>query len=108
MLVEQHLLPRRARTGLRLLEDSSSFPAQAENVLQAAAGASSSAFLREKRQRGRGGTGGGAGGGVEREQGEESEFPEEAKVANGEKEQEVERQWRRGGGAFKFGFQVQG
>jgi hypothetical protein len=43
----------------------------------------------EKRQRGRGGTGGGAGGGVVREQGEELECSEEAKEANGEKEQEV-------------------
>ena len=51
----------------------------------------------EKRQRGRGGTGGGAGGGVEREQGEASECTEEAKEANGEKEQEVEGQ--SGGGA---------
>ena len=44
-------------------------------------------------------TGSGAGGGVEREKGEESECTEEAKEANGEKEQEVEGQWRRGGGA---------
>jgi hypothetical protein len=44
----------------------------------------------EKRQRGREGTGGGARGGVEREQGEESECSEEAKEANGKKEQEVE------------------
>jgi hypothetical protein len=43
-------------------------------------------------------TGGGAGG-VEREKGEESECTEEAKEANGEKEQEVEGQWRRGVGA---------
>ena len=46
----------------------------------------------EKRQRGRGGTGGGAGAGVEQEQGEASECTEEAKEANGEKEQEVEGQ----------------
>jgi hypothetical protein len=30
-------------------------------------------------------------------------FTEEAKESNGEKEQEVEGQWRRGGGALKFG-----
>jgi hypothetical protein len=41
------MLPRRARTGPRLREDSS-LPAQAESVLQAAAGASSGAFLREE------------------------------------------------------------
>ena len=64
----------------------------------------------EKRQRGRGGTGGGAGGGVEREQGEAPECSEEAKETNGEIEQEVlrGRQWRRGGGALKFGFRAQG
>ena len=62
----------------------------------------------EKRQRGRGGTGGGAGGGVEREQGEASECTEEAQEANGEKEQEVEGQWRRGSGALKFVFRVEG
>ena len=60
----------------------------------------------EKRQRGRGGTGGGAGGGVEREQ--EEVCSEEAKEANGEKEQEVEGQWRRGSGALKFVFRVEG
>ncbi len=47
-------------------------------------------------------------GGVEREQGEESECTKEAKDANGEKEQEVEGQRQRGGGALKFGFRVQG
>ena len=62
----------------------------------------------EKRQRGRGGAGVGAGRGDEPEQGEESEFSMEAKEANGEKEQEVEGQWRRGGGDVKFGFKVQG
>ncbi len=51
----------------------------------------------QKRQRGRGGTGGGARGGVEREV---SECSEGAKEAKGEKEV----QWRRGGGALKFGF----
>jgi hypothetical protein len=60
-----------------------------------------------KRQRGRDGTGGGAGG-VERVQGEESECTEVAKKANGEKEQDVEGQWRRGGGASKFGLRAQG
>ena len=33
---------------------------------------------------------------------------EEAKEANGENVLEVEGQWRRGGGASKFGFRVQG
>ena len=56
----------------------------------------------EKRQRGRGGTGGGAGGVVEREQGEASKCSEEAQKANGEKDQEVEGQLRRGGDALKF------
>ena len=60
-----------------------------------------------KRERGRGGTGG-AGGGVEREHVEESECSEEAKEANGEKVQVAEGQWRRGSGALKFGFSVQG
>jgi antitoxin component YwqK of YwqJK toxin-antitoxin module len=32
----------------------------------------------------------------------------EDKKANGEMEQEVEGQWRRGGGALKFRFRVQG
>ena len=32
----------------------------------------------------------------------------EAKEENGGKEQEVEGQWRRGGGALKFGFRAQG
>ena len=44
----------------------------------------------------------------EREQGEESECTEEAQEAYGKKEQEVEGQWRRGSGALKFGFRVQG
>jgi len=56
----------------------------------------------EKRQRGRGGTGGGAGGVVEREQGEASKCSEEAQKANGEKDQEVEGQLRRGADALKF------
>jgi hypothetical protein len=47
----------------------------------------------QKRQRGRG----------EREQGEESECSEGAKDAKGEKEV----QWRRGGGALKFGFRAE-
>ena len=61
----------------------------------------------KKRQRGRGGTGGGAGGGVEREQGEASECSEEAKEVNWEKEQEIERQWRRGCGTLEFGLRAQ-
>jgi hypothetical protein len=68
----------------------------------------SSTNKQHHRQRGRDGPGGGAGGGVEREQGEESECKEVAKEATGEKEQEVEEQWRRGGGALKFCFRVQG
>jgi hypothetical protein len=56
----------------------------------------------EKRQRGRGGTGGGAGGVVEREQGEASKCSEEAQKANGEKDQEVGGQLRRGADALKF------
>ena len=56
----------------------------------------------EKGQRGRGGTGGSAGGVVEREQGEASKCSEEAQKANGEKDQEVEGQLRRGAHALKF------
>ena len=41
-------------------------------------------------------------------QGEESECSEGAKEADGEQEQEVEGQWRRGGGALKLVFRVQG
>ncbi len=53
----------------------------------------SSVFAGElkKRQRVRAGTGG-AGGGLEREHGEESECTEEAKEANGDKEQAMEGQ----------------
>ena len=40
------------------------------------------------------------------QQEEESECSEEAMEPNEEKVQEVEGQWKRGDGAFKFGFRV--
>ena len=43
-----------------------------------------------------------------REKKEESQCSEEAKETNSKNDLEMEGQWQRGGGAWRFGFSVQG